>query len=143
MRLSILIGSALVALSTLAHAQVDGEKMKAARAKALKACEGTEGDERKTCVQREMCAQSKDPKACEARIAAARAAHAKAAKACEASKDKTAEHRECMRRELCAQTKDPKSCEAAAAKRAKIREACQGKEGEALRACIREQRNKS
>jgi hypothetical protein len=73
--------------------------------------------------------------------------HAKASKACEASKDKGAEHRDCMRREMCAQTKDPAKCEAQAkermARRDKTREACKGKEGEALRSCIREQRGKT
>jgi hypothetical protein len=145
MRFSFVIAAALLAASTLAHAQV--QEMKEARTKALKACEGKEGDERRACMRREMCAQAKDPKACEERFAKARAAHAKAAAACEPSKDKGAEYGECMRRELCAQTKDPKSCEAQAseamAKRAKIREACKGKEGEALRTCIREQRNRS
>jgi hypothetical protein len=48
-----------------------------------------------------------------------------------------------MRRELCAQTKDPAQCEARAkeamAKREKAREACKGKQGDDLRACMREQ----
>jgi len=47
-----------------------------------------------------------------------------------------------MRREMCAQSKDPGKCEAAAAQRAKIREACKDKTGEALKSCVREQRQK-
>jgi hypothetical protein len=51
-----------------------------------------------------------------------------------------------MRREMCAQAKDPGKCEAqvkeAAARRAKIREACKDKTGEDLKSCVREQRQK-
>jgi hypothetical protein len=90
------------------------------------------------------CSKAKDPKACEERLAKARAAHAKARQACEGKKG--ADGRDCMRREMCAQTKDPARCEAqvkeGAARRAKIREACRGKAGEELRSCIREQRGK-
>jgi hypothetical protein len=140
----MLIGAVLFATSTALYAQVDRQPVKDARAKAVKACEGKQGEERRACLRREMCAQAKDPKACEERFAKAKAAHAKAAKACEASKDKGTEHRDCMRRELCAQTKDPAHCEARAkeamAKREKTREACKGKQGDELRACLREQR---
>jgi hypothetical protein len=126
MRLSLLIGTALVAASTLAGAQ-------APQSDAPK-------------QRRFDCSQAKDPKACEERRAKAREMHAKASKACEASKDKAGEHRDCMRREMCAQTKDPAKCEAhakeAMAKRDKVREACKGKEGEERRACIKEQRGK-
>jgi hypothetical protein len=151
MRLALLIGTVLCAASTAVCAQGDDkaaqrEKLRAAHQKAVKACEGKAGEERRACLQREMCAQAKDPKACEERFAKAKAAHAKAAKACEPAKGKGAEHRDCMRRELCAQTKDPAQCEARAkeamAKREKVREACKGKEGDELRACIREQRGK-
>jgi hypothetical protein len=90
------------------------------------------------------CSKAKDPKACEERLAKARAAHAKARAACEGRTG--TEGRDCMRREMCAQTKDPARCEAqvkeGAARRAKIREACRGKAGEELRSCIREQRGK-
>jgi hypothetical protein len=52
-----------------------------------------------------------------------------------------------MQREFCAQTADPAKCEAGAkqrsAQREKIREACKGKTGDELRACIREQRGKT
>jgi hypothetical protein len=144
MKLSLLIGTALFAASTALYAQVDREKLKDAHAKAVKACEGKQGEERRSCLQREMCAQAKDPKACEERFAKAKAAHAKAAKACEGSKGE--EQRNCMRRELCAQTKDAAQCEARAkeamAKREQIREACKGKTGDEYRACIREQRGK-
>jgi hypothetical protein len=144
MRLSLFIGAALIAASTTVYAQVDRQQAKDARAKALKACEGKQGEERRACLQREMCAQAKDPKACEERFAKAKAAHAKAAKACEGRKGD--EQRDCMRRELCAQTKDPAKCEARAkeamAKREKAREACKDKKGDELRACLREQRSK-
>ena len=150
MRLSLLIGAALLAASTALHAQVDRQKAREAHAKALKACEGTPDAERRSCVRREMCAQAKDPKACQERLAnadAARAARAKAAKACEASKGNTAEHRDCMRREVCAQATDPAQCEArikeAAAKREKIRQACKDKKGDEYRACIRSERAKT
>lgn len=124
MRLSCLIGAALLAASSVVHAQAEAPK-----------------------ARRFDCSQAKDPQACEERRAKMRAMHAKAAKACEASKGKAAVHRDCMRREWCAQTADPAKCEAAAkarvARREKIREACKGKQGEELRACIKEQRSKS
>jgi hypothetical protein len=48
---------------------------------------------------------------------------------------------------MCAQSADPAKCEArakeAASRRAQVREACKGKSGEELKACIREQRGKS
>jgi hypothetical protein len=130
MRLSLLIGTALVAASSFAVAQAP------------------QGDASKSDPRHRRfdCSQAKDPKACEERRAKGKEMHAKASKACEASKDKAGEHRDCMRRELCAQTKDPAKCEAhakeAMAKRDKVREACKGKEGEERRACIKEQRGK-
>jgi hypothetical protein len=90
------------------------------------------------------CSKAKDPKACEERLAKAKAAHEKARAACEGKKGD--EGRDCMRREMCAQTKDPAKCEAhmkeRAARRAQIREACKDKKGEELRSCVREQRQK-
>ena len=130
MKLPVMIGAALLAASSLVHAQAP------------------QGDAAKPDPRQRRfdCSQAKDPKACEERRAKAREMHAKATKACEASKNKAGEHRDCMRRELCAQTKDPAKCEAhakeAMAKRDKVREACKGKEGEERRACIREQRSK-
>ena len=127
MKLSLLVGTALLAASTLVSAQ-------AAKSDAPK-------------HRRFDCSQAKDPKACEERVAKAREMHSKASKACEASKDKAGEHRDCMRREMCAQTKDAAKCEAQAkeamARREKVREACKGKQGEELRACIKENRGKS
>ncbi len=127
MRPSLLIGAALVAASTFAHAQAP------------------QGDAPK--ARRFDCSQAKDPKACEERRAKGREMHAKAVKACEAAKGKQTEYRDCMQRELCAQTADPAKCEAAAKQRSvqrdKIREACKDKTGEALKACIREQRGRS
>jgi hypothetical protein len=127
MKLSLLVGTALLAASTLVGAQ-------APKSDAPK-------------HRRFDCSQAKDPKACEERVAKAREMHSKASKACEASKDKAGEHRDCMRREMCAQTKDPAKCEAQAkeamARRDKVREACKGKQGDELRACIKEHRGKS
>ena len=95
------------------------------------------------------CSKAKDPKLCEERVAKMKAAHQKAAKACESAAKGDA-RRDCMRKEMCAQSKDPAACEARAKEgaakraelRAKVREACKGKEGEALKACVREQRGK-
>ena len=117
MRPSLFIGMALLAASTLAHAQ----------------------------AQRFDCSKAKDPKACEERVAKGKAALAKAQKACEGSA--ADEQRGCVRRELCAQAADPAQCEArvkeAIAKREKIREACKDKKGDEYRACIRAERGKT
>ena len=122
MKLSLLVGTALLAASTLVGAQ-------APQSDAPK-------------HRRFDCSQAKDPKACEERRAKAREMHAKASKACEASKDKAGEHRDCMRREMCAQTKDPAKCEAqakeAVAARDKAREACKDKPADERRSCMRE-----
>jgi hypothetical protein len=52
-----------------------------------------------------------------------------------------------MRDQMCAQSKDPAKCKVEVNKRAeafkKAREACKGKEGDALRSCMREQRGKN
>jgi hypothetical protein len=141
MRVPAMIGAALLAASTALYAQAPKDDGNPARERVIKACEGKQGAERRSCVQREVCAQSKDPKACEQRFAKGRDAHAKARKACE-GKDGDA-RRDCMRKELCAQSKDPANCEAQAkewmAKRDKAREACKGKAGDEQRACLREQ----
>jgi hypothetical protein len=153
MRVSAILGAALLAVSTGLYAQAPKgepkdpdraakrEQVKQAHEKAVKACEGKQGDERRDCIRKEVCAQSKDPKACEARVAKARDTHAKARKACEGKPD--GERRDCMRKEMCASSKDPAKCEAQAkewmAKRDKAREACKGKEGDALRSCMRDQ----
>ena len=153
MRVSAILGAALLAASTGLYAQAPKgepkdadraakrEQVKQAHEKAVKACEGKQGDERRACIRKEVCAQSKDPKACEARVAKARDTHAKARKACEGKPD--GERRDCMRKEMCASSKDPAKCEAQAkewmAKRDKAREACKGKEGDALRSCMRDQ----
>lgn len=117
----------MLAASGALHAQTDAkaarrQELKAAHEKALKACEGKAAEERRSCIERELCAQAKDPKACEARFAKGKAAYGKAASACEALKGKDAEYRACMRRELCAQTKDPAKCEAQIKKAAQRRE---------------------
>lgn len=139
----------LLAASGALHAQApEGadparrEAMRQAHEKARQACAGKPREERRACLQRELCAQAPDPKACEQKATKARAAYGKAQKACEDKQG--AERRECTRREMCAQAKDPAQCEArakaAAERRAKLLEACEGKEGEALRACMRDQR---
>jgi hypothetical protein len=146
MRLALLIGAALVAASTALHAQDDAKRqqLREAHARAAKACEGKTGEERGACMQKELCAQAKDPKACEERFAKGKAAYAKARQACEGKQGDA--RRECMQHELCAQAKDPAQCEArakeAAAKRAQVREACKDKKGEDYRACIQEHRKK-
>lgn len=149
MKSSILI--VMLAVSGALHAQTDDkaarrQALKDAHEKAVKACEGKAAEERRSCVQRELCAQTKDPKACEARFAKGKAAYGKAASACEAVKGKDAEYRACMRRELCAQTNDPAKCEAqikkAAQEREKARAACKDKQGDELRACLQEHRGK-
>lgn len=92
------------------------------------------------------CSKAKDPKACEERLAKAKAAHEKARQACEGKKG--TEGRDCMRHEMCAQASDPAKCEARAKermtraqeRRAKMREACKDKQGDELKSCIREQR---
>ena len=90
------------------------------------------------------CSKAKDPKACEERVAKAKAAPRRRARLAKARKAR--EGRDCMRREMCAQAKDPGKCEAqvkeAAARRAKIREACKDKTGDELKSCVREQRQK-
>ena len=54
-------------------------------------------------MRHEMCAQAKDPKACEARAEKAKAAVQKARVACEGKQGD--ERRNCMRQELNAQKK--------------------------------------
>jgi hypothetical protein len=145
---SSLAAACLLAASTPLFAQAPKDDAKAARQqlreKVAKACEGKQGDERRACVRKEICAQSKDPKACEQRAAKGREAHAKARKACEGKPD--GERRDCMRKALCASSKDPAKCEAQAkewlAQRDKAREACKGKAGDGLRSCLREQMNR-
>ncbi|MGH8690678.1 MAG: hypothetical protein ACREUS_06580 [Burkholderiales bacterium] len=147
MRLALPIGAALLAASTALYAQQTDDKaarrqaLKDAHSKALKACEGAKDEARRACLQRELCAQSKDPKACQERIAKGKDTVAKARKACDGKPE--AERRACMQRELCAQSKDPARCEAhareATAMRDKAREACKDKPADERRACMREQ----
>ena len=90
-----LLGAALLALSTPLYAQAPQSesapqkqqrrfdcskaqdpkaceerlaKLRAAHAKAREACEGKAAGERRDCMRREICAQSKDPAKCEARV---------------------------------------------------------------------------
>ncbi len=118
---------------------------------AVYAQPSTETPSKPRAERRMDCSKAKDPKACEERVAKAKAAHEKARQACEGKSG--AEGRDCMRREMCAQSADSAKCEARVkervshrkermAQRAKAREACKGKEGEALKSCMREQRQK-
>jgi hypothetical protein len=147
MKLALSIGAALLAASTALYAQsADKEKearrqqMREAHAKALKACEGAKDAERRACLQREICAQAKDPKACQERFAKGKETYGKARKACEGKQGN--ERGDCMRREVCAQAKEPAKCEAQAKEmavaREKAREACKDKPADERRACMRE-----
>jgi Spy/CpxP family protein refolding chaperone len=128
MKLSLVLGAALLALGTSAYAQSTSPQT-APPSKA---------------ERRFDCSKAKDPKACEERREKMRAAHTKAAEACKGAAK--GERRDCMRREMCAQSKDPAKCEAmakqGAERRAQIRAACKDKKGDELRSCIREQRGK-
>jgi Spy/CpxP family protein refolding chaperone len=57
-------------------------KIKEARDKAAKACEGKQDGERRECMRREMCAQAKDPAKCEAQVKEAAARRAEIREAC-------------------------------------------------------------
>ena len=95
------------------------KKVHAARRKAAQACKGTQGDARHDCMEREMCAQAKDPAKCNARVSTLRSAHQKAIETCKSAQpDK---HRDCMRHEMCAHANDPVQCEARAKQRAERR----------------------
>ena len=123
MRLALMIGAAALAASTALHAQAPQAEGK---------------------PRRFDCSQAKDPKACEERMAKARAERERVRKACESKTG--ADHAACVRHERCAQAKDPAQCEAQAkermAKRDRVREACKDKKGDDYRACIREQHKK-
>jgi hypothetical protein len=58
-------------------------KMKAAHAKAAKACESKPEGERRACMRSEMCKQSADPAKCEARVKEHAARRAKVEAACQ------------------------------------------------------------
>jgi len=97
------------------------QKVREAHKKAAEACKSESGDTRRDCMQREMCAQAKDPAKCNERAARLREAHAKAAEICKSAQpDK---HRDCMRHEMCAHAKDPVKCEARAKARDERRKA--------------------
>ena len=97
------------------------QKVRAARQKAAQVCRGTRGDARNDCMERQMCAQAKDPASCNARVSKLRSDYRKAAETCKSAQpDK---HRDCMRHELCAHAKNPVQCEARAKERAERRNA--------------------
>jgi len=70
-------------------------KAKAAHEKARQACEGKKGDEGRECVRREMCAQSRDPAKCEARMRERASQRAKLREACKGKEGD--ELRSCIR----------------------------------------------
>jgi len=78
-------------------------KMRAARDRADKACQGKQGVERRDCMRRELCAQSQDPKGCEDHAAKMKARMQAARKACEGQP--AGERRECVRQEMRKQEK--------------------------------------
>jgi len=103
MRLPLLMGAALLAASTALYAQADDkaarrQALKDAHSKARKACDGKPEGERRDCMRRELCAQSKDPAKCEQHAREAAAARAKAHEACKDKPD--GERRACMREQL-------------------------------------------
>jgi len=118
--LKTLITAALLACTTAAFAQADTAKahrfdcskakdpkaceerlakVKGAHEKARKACDAKKGDEHRECMRKEMCAQSKDPSKCEARVKEKASDRAeRRAKVREACKDKKGEElRACIR----------------------------------------------
>jgi len=89
MKTAALLASLLIAAPAFAQApKADAAKserreaMRQAHEKARKACEGKAGDEARECMRREMCAQSSDPAACEARGKAHAERRAKMQEAC-------------------------------------------------------------
>jgi hypothetical protein len=90
----------------------------------------------------EMCAEAKDPKACEQRVSQMRDKAKDVRTACQGKQG--AERTDCVVKERCTGAKDAAKCEAETrsgmARREKIREACKDRHGDDLRACIREQR---
>ena len=98
------------------------QKVRAARQKAAETCKTVpRGDAHRDCVQRELCAQTKDPAKCRERIAKLHGAEQKAAEACKNVQGDA--RRDCMRREICAQAPDPARCETRAKERAERRRA--------------------
>jgi hypothetical protein len=108
--IAALLASLLIAVPAFAQAPrpdaPKGERREAVRQaheKARKACEGKAGDEARECMRREMCAQSKDPAACESRAKARAERRAKMQEAC---KGKTGEElKTCIREQRSKTTK--------------------------------------
>ena len=103
MKLSLVLGAALLALGTGAYAQSTSPQS-APPSKA---------------ERRFDCSKAKDPKACEEMRAKMREAAKKARAACDSKAGD--ERRDCMRKEMCAQSKDAAKCEANAKARAEKR----------------------
>ena len=73
-------------------------KARDSHAKARKACEGKDGDARRDCMRKEMCAQSKDPAKCEAQAKEWMAKRDKAREACKGKEGD--ERRACVRDQM-------------------------------------------
>ena len=102
MRFSAILGAVLLAASTGLYAQAPKDEGKAARQEARekvrKACEGKQGEERRSCMQREVCAQSKDPAKCDAQAKEWMAKRDKAREACKGKEGDAL--RSCMREQM-------------------------------------------
>ena len=78
-------------------------KMREAREKAQKACEGKTGTERRDCMEKAFCAEAKDPAKCEATLKERAARREQVRAAC---KDKKGEDlKACIREQRAAASK--------------------------------------
>ena len=132
------------------------QKGRDAYAKANQACEGKQGDERRSCLRTNLCAQAPDPAACRARGAEHEKRQAERRQSMEKAHDSCKgkpgdEARACMRASLCAQAPDPVACKARSDEQEKryaerrqamekAREDCKGKQGDEMKACMRAHR---
>jgi hypothetical protein len=111
-RFIVLFAALLLAPPVLAQAPKESPKAESpkrevfrqAREKARKACEGKPAGEQRECMRRELCAQSKDPAACEARANAHAERRAQMAQACKGKEG--AEMRTCLREQRMKDRKD-------------------------------------
>jgi Spy/CpxP family protein refolding chaperone len=78
-------------------------KMREARDKARKACEGKTGDERRDCMEKAFCAEAKDPGKCESNLKEREARRQQIREAC---KDKKGDDlKACIKEQRAAQKK--------------------------------------
>jgi hypothetical protein len=94
-------------------------KIREAQKKASVVCRDASGEAHRDCMEREMCAQARDPVKCDERVAKVREAHQKAVESCKGAQPD--QHRDCMRHEMCAHAEDPLKCEARAKEAAERR----------------------